>query len=222
MNVFPMVVKEQTFSLSKLVTVVELLRNQLFLTHAHAEAGVDLPDYVEEVLAVGYCPGCVLCSHRQICYVCRTQIPPAVSLSNSPDLPEGGDEAQSVTDTSSLTSVATTGNVAPPAAAGVAATNAAPPPVTIAATNTAPPPVTIAAATSLTTTAPHHGSTSASACWYIITVGCETGVFQGWHNVHSHVVGVPGACFGQYTSRASADEAYAQVLQDGTVQELPL
>ncbi|KAG1720549.1 uncharacterized protein EDB91DRAFT_1256921 [Suillus paluster] len=203
-------VKEQTFSLSELVTVVELLCDQLFLTHAHAEAGVNLPDYVEEVLAVGYCPGCVLRSHRQICYVCRTQIPLAVSLSNSPDLPEGGDEAQSVTDTSSLTSVATTGNVAPPAAAGVAATNAA------------PPPVTIAAATSLTTAAPHHGSTSALACWYVITVGCETSVFQGWHNVHSHVVGVPGACFGRYTSRASADEAYAQVLQDGTVQELPL
>ncbi|KAG1736452.1 uncharacterized protein EDB91DRAFT_1083410 [Suillus paluster] len=189
MKVFPTMVKEQTFSLSELVTVVELLRDQLFLTHAHAEAGVNLPDYVEEALAVGYCP---------------------VSLSNSPDLPEGGDEAQSVTDTSSLTSVATIGNVAPPAAAGVAATNAA------------PPPVTIAAATSLTTTAPHHGSTSASARWYIITVGRETGVFQGWHNVHSHVVGVPGACFGRYTSRASADEAYAQALQDGTVQELPL
>ncbi|KAG1744355.1 hypothetical protein EDB19DRAFT_1906582 [Suillus lakei] len=189
MKVFPMMIKEQTFSLSKLVTVVELLHNQLFLTHAHAEAGANLPDYVEEVLA----------------------IPWASSLSGSPDLlPEGGDEAQSVTDMSSLTSVATTGNVTPPAAAGVAATN------------TVPSPVTIAAATSLITATPHHGSTSASARWYVITVGCETGVFQGWHNVHSHVVGVPGACFGQYTSRASAGEAYAQVLQDGTVQELPL
>ncbi|KAG1733452.1 hypothetical protein EDB19DRAFT_1911590 [Suillus lakei] len=201
MKVFPMMIKEQTFSLSKLVTVVELLRNQLFLTHAHAEAGANLPDYVEEVLA----------------------IPWASSLSSSPDLlPEGGDEAQSVTDMSSLTSVATTGNVAPPAAAGVAATNTAPPPVTMAATNAVPSPVTIAAATSLTTATPHHGSTSASARWYVITVGRETGVFQGWHNVHSHVVGVPGACFGQYTSRASAGEAYAQALQDGTVQELPL
>lgn len=42
------------------------------------------------------------------------------------------------------------------------------------------------------------------------------------HNVHSHVIGIPGACFGWYSSCASADEAYAQALLDGTVHELPL
>lgn len=64
------------------------------LTHAHAEAGTDLPNHLEEALAVGYCPGCVLRNHKQTCYVCQTQISQAglsISSSNSPaDHPEGG------------------------------------------------------------------------------------------------------------------------------------
>jgi hypothetical protein len=64
------------------------------------------------------------------------------------------------------------------------------------------------------------------------------GIFQGWyvscpfilidllifnrHNVHSFVVGVPGACFGRYSSCASADESHVQALEDGTVQQLPV
>lgn len=40
--------------------------------------------------------------------------------------------------------------------------------------------------------------------------------------MHAHVVGVPGACFGRYSSRASAEEAFAQAVHDGTVQELAL
>ncbi|KAG1789135.1 uncharacterized protein HD556DRAFT_1447199 [Suillus plorans] len=56
--------------------------------------------------------------------------------------------------------------------------------------------------------------------WYVITVGRETGVFQGWHNIHTHVIGVPGACFGHYSSRAAADTAYMQALRDGSVSQL--
>jgi hypothetical protein len=113
----------------------------------------------------------------------------------------------------------TESDIASPAASGVAAVNTAPP--SIAITGAAP-----------------CGSTSALVRWYVITVGCEMGVFQGWyvspshidlsiqcssrHNVHSHVIGVPGACFRRYSSHASADEAYAQALEDGTVHELPL
>jgi hypothetical protein len=79
---------------------------------------------------------------------------------------------------------------------------------------------------------------SASLRWYVITVGRETGVFQGWyvphhfvfivftffprHNVHAHVVGIPGACFGRYSSRTAADIAYAQALNDGSVSQLPV
>ncbi|KAG2353919.1 hypothetical protein BDR07DRAFT_1495366 [Suillus spraguei] len=219
-------VKDQTFSLSKLVTAVELLCDQQFLTHAHTEAGTNFPDHIGETIAVGYCPGCILRSHRQICYVSHSQFLQA-SLSfipcNSPDLPEGEDEAQSVADTSSSVSATSAANVAPLAAAGATAANTVLPSVT---TNAAPP-----ASVPMT-----HGNTSASACGYAITVGCEISVFQGWHvssfssvppysmfaqhNVHSHVVGIPGACFGWHTSRASVDEAYAQALQYGTVQKL--
>lgn len=82
-----------------------------------------------------------------------------------------------------------------------------------------------------------HTSMSASLRWYVITVGRETGVFQGWyvpyrfvffvftfprHTVHAHVVGVPGACFGRYSSRTAADTAYAQALKDGSVSQLPV
>lgn len=83
-----------------------------------------------------------------------------------------------------------------------------------------------------------HTSTSVSQRWYVITVGRETGVFQGWyvshsfiittlilfarHNVHVHVIGVPGACFGRYSSQSAAQVAYAQALNDGSVSRLPL
>ncbi|KAG2756213.1 hypothetical protein P692DRAFT_20715860 [Suillus brevipes Sb2] len=70
--------------------------------------------------------------------------------------------------------------------------------------------------------APVHRSTSASVRWYVVTVGWEMGIFQGWHNVHSFVVDVPGACFGRYSSCASADESHVQALEDGTVQQLPV
>ncbi|KAG1808438.1 uncharacterized protein BJ212DRAFT_1485094 [Suillus subaureus] len=187
MKVFPMMIKEQTFSLSELVTIVELLRNQLFLTHAHAEAGTDLPNHLEEVLAS---------------QISQAGLSISSESSNSPgDMSEGGGKflLHSVSDTSSLTSVTTEVNVAPS--------------ITITAAAGAAPPTTVAAP---------HGSTFASVCWYIITVGCETSVFQGWHNVHLHVIGILGACFSQYSSHAGADEAYAQALQDSTVQELPL
>ncbi|KAG1797804.1 uncharacterized protein HD556DRAFT_1306398 [Suillus plorans] len=67
--------------------------------------------------------------------------------------------------------------------------------------------------------ATQHSSTSASVHWYVITVGYETGVFQGWHNVYVHVVGIPGACFSWY-SLTGAEAAYEQALSDGTVTQL--
>ncbi|KAG1729493.1 uncharacterized protein EDB91DRAFT_1253005 [Suillus paluster] len=102
-------IKEQTFILSELATVVEFLCDQLVLMHAHAEAGADLHNHLEEALA--------------------TQILQAglsISSSNSPrDHPEG-DKAQSVSDTSSLSSVTTAVNTAPPSITITAAAGAAP------------------------------------------------------------------------------------------------
>ncbi|KAG2748564.1 hypothetical protein P692DRAFT_20848737, partial [Suillus brevipes Sb2] len=182
MKVFPTLVKEQTFSLSELITAVELLRDQQVLQQAHTDARVEVPEHLERAIATGYCPGCILHAHRQ---TCDTQSDTESDVSDS---------------TTALSPPAVV--MAPP-----------PPPATFIAPTTAAvaPPATIFAS---------QGSTSASVRWYVITVGRETGVFQGWHNVHAHVVGVPGACFGRYSSRASAEEAFAQAVHDGTVQEL--
>ncbi|KAG1845339.1 hypothetical protein F4604DRAFT_1688751 [Suillus subluteus] len=38
----------------------------------------------------------------------------------------------------------------------------------------------------------------------------NTSVSQRWHNVHVHVIGMPGACFGHHTSHSAAEAAYAQ------------
>ncbi|KAG1747265.1 uncharacterized protein EDB91DRAFT_1079859 [Suillus paluster] len=181
MKVFPMLIKEQTFSLSELVTAVELLHDQLTLKAAHSQADpeADLPEQAQ-------------IQHGGV---------------------SQGDKVQSAwTSVSSLSSLNTTIDVGP---AGDTAANTVVP-------NATPGTVTPGTATPAIATTTAHGSTSASARWYVITVRRETGVFQGWHNVHSHVIGVPGACFGWYSSHASADEAYAQALQDGTVQELPV
>jgi hypothetical protein len=101
-------------------------------------------------------------------------------------------------------------------------------------------PITPVPQVAATQAAPHnlYTSTSVFQRWYVITIGRETGVFQGWyishsfiiiililfarHNVHVHVIGVPGTCFGCYSSQSAAQVAYAQVLSDGSVLCLPL
>ncbi|KAG1766012.1 hypothetical protein EV702DRAFT_1050802 [Suillus placidus] len=187
MRVFPMLVKEQTFSLSELVTAVELLHDQLTLKLAHSEA-IPEADQVVEAIAVGYCPH-KSTSHEAGDKECSDW----TSLSDLSSSP------------STINSAATPGTVATPAVAAAPATT----------------PVSPPGATPAIAAAPVHGSTLASVCWYVVTIGRETGIFQGWHNVHSLVVGVPGACFGRYSSHASADESYVQALEDGTVQQLP-
>ncbi|KAG1740109.1 uncharacterized protein EDB91DRAFT_1248437 [Suillus paluster] len=99
-------------------------------------------------------------------------------------------------------------------------------------------PAVAGPATQVQAMATQQPSTSALARWYVITVGCVTGVFQGWcilqhlliydfdvlprHNVHVHVVSVPGACFAHYSSLTSAQAAYGQALNDGTVTQVLL
>ncbi|KAG1733205.1 uncharacterized protein EDB91DRAFT_1251447 [Suillus paluster] len=82
----------------------------------------------------------------------------------------------------------------------------------------APAPHIMAAATQA---APNfHTNMSVSQCWYVVTAGRKTGVFQGWHNVHILVIGVPGACFACHSSLSAAQAAYAQALNDGSVSHL--
>ncbi|KAG1744766.1 hypothetical protein EDB19DRAFT_1826911 [Suillus lakei] len=42
------------------------------------------------------------------------------------------------------------------------------------------------------------------------------------HNIHIHIIGVPGACFGCYSSLSTAQAAYTQAENDGSVSRLPL
>ncbi|KAG2065108.1 hypothetical protein BDR04DRAFT_1122080 [Suillus decipiens] len=63
--------------------------------------------------------------------------------------------------------------------------------------------------------------TSTSTYWYVVTVGCETGIFQGWHNVHPHVIGVSGACYGCHSSLAAAQTTYSEAINDDGVLEVP-
>ncbi|KAG0696319.1 hypothetical protein DFH29DRAFT_879424 [Suillus ampliporus] len=85
-------------------------------------------------------------------------------------------------------------------------------------------PIANVTATTQAVSRAFHTSTSVSKRWYVITVGRETGVFQGWHNIHIHVhvIGVPGTCFGCYSSLSAAQAAYTQVEKDGSVSRLLL
>ncbi|KAG2028640.1 hypothetical protein BDR03DRAFT_1019541 [Suillus americanus] len=67
-----MLIKEQTFSLSELITAVELLCDQQVLQQAHTDTRVEVPKHLEKAITTSYCPGCILHAHRQICYVCGT------------------------------------------------------------------------------------------------------------------------------------------------------
>ncbi|KAJ7579433.1 hypothetical protein C8J56DRAFT_1059028 [Mycena floridula] len=53
--------------------------------------------------------------------------------------------------------------------------------------------------------------------WYVVTVGRQVGVFNDWNIVAPHVVGVRGAIFKRYDTKASADAAFLVALQGGNV-----
>ncbi|KAH7902898.1 hypothetical protein BJ138DRAFT_1120968 [Hygrophoropsis aurantiaca] len=58
---------------------------------------------------------------------------------------------------------------------------------------------------------------AAAARWYVVTVGRDVGVFQGWHNVHPLVIGVPGACFTRYSTQTGAEQAFDEAVNEGAV-----
>ncbi|KAG1809743.1 hypothetical protein EV424DRAFT_1542933 [Suillus variegatus] len=194
MKVFPNFGNEQTFSLSELASALELVRTQ------NADG-----------LLSGRCPAC------------QYQHSPA----------DGDDEPFTKVESSALSIASVTVNPVPAVATQTVAVGPTPQtvtgPETVPATQgipftptvpTAPVPVMGPSALVPPTQAGAAG-TSTSTRWYVVTVGRETGVFQGWHNVHPHVIGVPGACYGRHSSLAAAQTAYSEAINDGGVMEVP-
>ncbi|KAK0236281.1 hypothetical protein EDD85DRAFT_954143 [Armillaria nabsnona] len=56
--------------------------------------------------------------------------------------------------------------------------------------------------------------------WYVVTAGCEVGVFSNWEQVQLFVSGVPHACHKKYRSHAEADAAFETALAEGKVRVL--
>ncbi|KAJ7573269.1 hypothetical protein C8J56DRAFT_1066524 [Mycena floridula] len=54
--------------------------------------------------------------------------------------------------------------------------------------------------------------------WYVITRGTQVGIFQDWNIVARHVVGVRGAVFKRYGTRAEAEAAFNAALASNSVQ----
>ncbi|KAJ7579776.1 hypothetical protein C8J56DRAFT_1058792 [Mycena floridula] len=54
--------------------------------------------------------------------------------------------------------------------------------------------------------------------WYVVTRGTQVGIFTDWNVVARHVVGVKGAVFKRYGTRAEAEAAFNAALATGFVQ----
>ncbi|KAG6807392.1 hypothetical protein H0H92_007767 [Tricholoma furcatifolium] len=54
--------------------------------------------------------------------------------------------------------------------------------------------------------------------WYIVTVGREVGVFQGWMNVQPLILGVSGGGCKRYPSKAAALAAFEAAVDLGLVE----
>ncbi|KAG2339220.1 hypothetical protein BDR05DRAFT_1003488 [Suillus weaverae] len=200
MNVFP--IKEQTFNLSELVSAVELIHTQ------NVTYNID-----PEELLTGRCPACELRAHQHTCYLCGADI----ARHNDPP----PDNSVDVTLSDDKSSVSNTENkMTPPAITTTtsipAPTVPAPPAITTTTSILAPTVPVLGPATPVVASQ----SSCASTCWYTITVGCETGVFKGWYNVHLHVIGVPGACFACHSSHAAAEAVYLEAIPDGAVMQV--
>ncbi|KAF5339984.1 hypothetical protein D9611_012412 [Ephemerocybe angulata] len=56
--------------------------------------------------------------------------------------------------------------------------------------------------------------------WYVVTVGLQVGVFQGWHSVQPLVSGVRGACYRKYASQEDAVAAFQEALTSNNVRSV--
>ncbi|KAG0692997.1 hypothetical protein DFH29DRAFT_1007793 [Suillus ampliporus] len=192
MKIFPTLAKDKTFGLSELASALELVCSQHTITQA---------DHQTADVWAGYCPTCSHCVEGRL-----NNNAAAAADHVTDDSDTESNHSNSLGTTTSLVN-----NVAPIANVTAAMVVA---PIT-------PIPHVMAATTQAVSPA-FHTSTSVSQCWYVIMVGCKTGIFQGWHNVHVHVIGVPGTCFGRYSSLSAAQAAYTQAEKDGSVLHLPL
>ncbi|KAF5324043.1 hypothetical protein D9611_008215 [Ephemerocybe angulata] len=56
--------------------------------------------------------------------------------------------------------------------------------------------------------------------WYVVTVGLQVGVFQGWHSTQPLVSSVSGACYRKYPSQEDAVAAFQEALDNGHVHSV--
>ncbi|KAG1784754.1 uncharacterized protein HD556DRAFT_1314826 [Suillus plorans] len=221
MKVFPHFGEEQTFSLSELASAVELIRTQNAIMDAHhvgsetqllsgrcPTCGTDIqipsPPEDESPALSSPAPGVIVNPTLSATLTAISTIPAAQAPSTAPEV---GSAASAGLPTSAPAAVGPN----PPAAARLP---------TVSATQTALVPQTAPVHETAVVCATAAGTSSSR--WYVVTVGRKTGVFQGWHNVHQHVIGVPGACFARHSSLAAAQAAYSEAVNDGGIMEVPL
>ncbi|KAM6490382.1 hypothetical protein JOM56_014146 [Amanita muscaria] len=82
----------------------------------------------------------------------------------------------------------------------------------VTATHVAAPTDVAAPANTTVTTA-----NAAHETWYMVSTGHAVGVFRGWHIVKPLVVGVSGACFKKYPSKAAALAAFSEAQEANAV-----
>ncbi|KAG1810686.1 uncharacterized protein BJ212DRAFT_1484251 [Suillus subaureus] len=192
MKVFPTLAKDETFSLSELASALELVCSQHAITQADHQIA-EVTHAVDDIWA-GYCPACSHCVEGRLNN--NTAAVADHVTDNSDTESNHSDSLGTATSNSLGTTTSLINNVAP-------ITNVT------AATVVAPitPVPHVMAATTQAVSPTFHMSTSVSQCW---------------HNIHIHVIGVPGACFGCYSSLSTAQAAYTQAEKDGSVSRLPL
>ncbi|KAF6746232.1 hypothetical protein DFP72DRAFT_1152891 [Ephemerocybe angulata] len=66
----------------------------------------------------------------------------------------------------------------------------------------------------------HNLVRSSKETWYVVTVGLQVGVMQGWHSVMPLVSGVRGACYRKYPSQEEAVAAFEKALASNNVHSV--
>ncbi|KAG1722949.1 hypothetical protein EDB19DRAFT_1834794 [Suillus lakei] len=186
MKVFPTLAKDETFSLSKLASALELVHSQHAITQADHQTA-EVTHAVDDVWA-GYCPTCSHCVEGRLN---NNTAAAADHVTDNSDTECNNSNSLSTTTSNSLgTTTSLINNMAP-------------------ITN-----VTAATVVASITPVPHVMAANTQAV--SPTFHTSTFVSQRWHNIHIHVIGVPGTCFGHYSSLSIAQAAYTQVENDGS------